>query len=126
MMKQLHNKNLYQIIWNTTKNWILCDSNNEPMIDQLRGDYFVSLNDNSDEYLSQCLNQYPSHPDEQYLLLNNFETKRVGRLQITTIEGEGIEDSLYQHVCGIGMICVYVFCYTVICISQRPLFKNTL
>ncbi len=63
MMKQLYNKNVYQIGTRPRIGYYVI----RPMIDPLRGDYyFVSLNDNlngADEYLSPCLNQHPSHPD---------------------------------------------------------------
>ena len=89
-----------------------CDANNNPLVDPIRGDYFfISLNDDTtgaDEYLSNCLNMYPKH--EQYTFLNKFETSKVGGVLTTTIEGEGTQDTLYAHVCGIGMSNADIYC----------------
>ena len=89
-----------------------CDTNNDPLINPLRGEYFfISLNNNligAQQYLSNCLNQDPNH--EQYTFLNDFTTQRIGGVKVTTIEGEGTEDTLYAHVCGIGMFFL-VFIY---------------
>eukprot|EP01083_Nonionella_stella_P293938 999475_1 len=93
-----------------------CDENNVPLVDPLRGDYFfVSLNDNLEgvEYLSSCLNVYPHHDhdnvfetEQQYAFLNEFQTQKVGGSRVVTIEGEGTEDTIYSHVCGID--CCHV------------------
>ena len=87
-----------------------CDADGNSLVDPLRGDYFfVSLNDDvtgADQLLSDCLNQYPNH--ETYTFPNHFLTRKVGGVKTTTIEHEQIddwhtEDTLYAHVCGVGM-----------------------
>lgn len=95
-----------------------CDADGNSLVDPLRGNYFfVSLNKDvtgAEQLLSDCLNQHPNHETvEPYTFPNEFLTKRIGGVKTTTIEHNetdqwSTEDTLYAHVCGIGMLYPYL------------------